>query len=39
MKILVFGLGALGTVFAVALKNAEHQVYAFVKDKHLSSLP
>lgn len=38
MKILVFGLGALGTVFAVALKNAGHQVYAFVKDKHLSLL-
>jgi 2-dehydropantoate 2-reductase len=38
MKVLIFGLGALGTVFAVALKSAGHQVNAFVKEKHLSLL-
>lgn len=38
MKILIFGLGALGTVFAVSLKNAGHTVYAFVKEKYLDQL-
>uniref|UniRef100_A0A7V5XF87 2-dehydropantoate 2-reductase n=1 Tax=Thermodesulfobacterium geofontis TaxID=1295609 RepID=A0A7V5XF87_9BACT len=38
MKALVFGLGALGTVFAVSLKSAGHQVYAFVKENHLPLL-
>ena len=32
-KILVVGLGAVGTVFAVFLKKAGHSVYGFVKDK------
>ncbi|WP_022855106.1 ketopantoate reductase family protein [Thermodesulfobacterium thermophilum] len=38
MKILIFGLGALGTVFAVSLKNAGHTVYTFVKEKYLDQL-
>lgn len=37
-KVLVFGLGALGTVFAVSLKTSGHKVYGFVKDKHLNFL-
>ncbi len=36
MDILVFGLGALGTVFATCLKNAGHNVYTFIKKEHLS---
>lgn len=34
-KILVFGLGALGTVFAVSLKTSGYEVYGFVKDKQI----
>ncbi|QER42112.1 2-dehydropantoate 2-reductase [Thermodesulfobacterium sp. TA1] len=38
MKVLAFGLGALGTVFAVSLKNAGYETYAFIKENHLSQL-
>ncbi len=38
MKILVFGLGALGTVFATFLKEAGHEVYGITKDKYLEIL-
>jgi 2-dehydropantoate 2-reductase len=38
MKFLIFGLGALGTVFATCLKSSGHTVYAFVKEKHLTNL-
>lgn len=38
MKILVFGLGAIGTVFAVCLKASGNEVYGFVKPEHLSYL-
>lgn len=35
MKIAVFGLGAVGTVFAVFLKEAGHQVYGITKKEYL----
>ncbi len=38
MKILVFGLGAIGTVFAVSLKTAGNEVYGFVKNTQISFL-
>lgn len=38
MKVLVFGLGAIGTVFATCLKASGHEVCGFVKTKHLSYL-
>lgn len=38
MKILVFGLGALGTVFAVSLKTAGNEVYGFIKNTHFPFL-
>lgn len=38
MKILVFGLGALGTVFAVSLKTAGNEVYGFVKNTQIHFL-
>jgi len=38
MKFLVFGLGALGTVFATCLKSTGFEVGAFVKPNHLESL-
>ncbi|NPA40250.1 MAG: 2-dehydropantoate 2-reductase [Thermodesulfobacteria bacterium] len=38
MKVLVFGIGALGTVFATCLKADGHTVYCFVKPHHKSKL-
>ena len=38
MKILVFGLGALGTVFAAFLKESGHQVYGIAKEKYIKDL-
>jgi 2-dehydropantoate 2-reductase len=35
MKILIYGLGAVGTVFATFLKKAENKVYAITKEKYL----
>ena len=37
MNILVFGLGALGTVFAAALKSAGHTVYGILKKKYIEN--
>ena len=36
MKIVVFGLGALGTAFATFLKEDGHTVYGITKDKYIS---
>jgi 2-dehydropantoate 2-reductase len=38
MKVLIVGLGALGTVHACLLKESGHTVHALTKDKYLSSL-
>ncbi|MDI6714405.1 MAG: ketopantoate reductase family protein [Thermodesulfovibrio sp.] len=38
MKILVFGLGALGTVFATCLKSQGHNVFGFTKEKYINQL-
>ena len=38
MNILVFGLGALGTVYAASLKAAGHKVYAITKERYLKDL-
>lgn len=38
MKIVVFGLGAIGTVYATLLKAAGHEVYGVTKTKYLSKL-
>jgi 2-dehydropantoate 2-reductase len=38
MKILVFGLGALGTVFATFLKEDGHEVYGITKEKYLKNI-
>lgn len=38
MNILVFGLGALGTVFAVCLKSDGHTVYGITKEKYIEKL-
>lgn len=38
MNILVFGLGAVGTVFAVCLKAAGHPVYGITKEKYIEKL-
>lgn len=38
MKILVFGLGALGTVFATSLKAAGNTVFGFTKEKYIDRL-
>ncbi|MEN2985735.1 MAG: ketopantoate reductase family protein [Thermodesulfovibrionaceae bacterium] len=38
MNILVVGLGALGTVFATALKASGHNVYAMIKEKYLDKI-
>lgn len=38
MNILVFGLGALGTVFAVSLKADGHTVYGITKEKYIERL-
>ncbi len=38
MKILITGLGALGTVFATLLKKSGHTVFALTKDKYLPAL-
>ena len=35
MKVVVFGLGALGTVFATFLKKDGHTVYGITKDKYI----
>uniref|UniRef100_A0A7C4ELS5 2-dehydropantoate 2-reductase n=1 Tax=Thermodesulfovibrio aggregans TaxID=86166 RepID=A0A7C4ELS5_9BACT len=35
MNILVFGLGALGTVFSACLKAAGHRVYGITKEKYI----
>jgi 2-dehydropantoate 2-reductase len=36
MKVLVFGLGAVGTVFATFLKKAGNKVYGITKDKYIN---
>jgi len=36
MKILIFGLGALGTVFATSLKSHGHTVFGFTKEKYIN---
>lgn len=38
MRILVFGLGALGTVFATCLKSEGHIVFAVTKQKYINQL-
>ncbi|WP_457641356.1 ketopantoate reductase family protein [Persephonella sp.] len=38
MNIVIFGLGALGTVFATLLKNSGHTVYAVTKEKYVKEL-
>lgn len=38
MNIVVFGLGAVGTVFATFLKEAGYKVYGITKDKYLNDL-
>ncbi|RUM49694.1 MAG: 2-dehydropantoate 2-reductase [Hydrogenothermus sp.] len=38
MNVLVFGLGAVGTVFATFLKESGNSVYAVVKEKYLNQL-
>ncbi len=38
MKILIFGLGALGTVFGTFLKEKGHEVYGIAKEKYLNEL-
>ncbi len=38
MKILVCGLGALGTVFATCLKTTGHNVYGLTKEKYIKQL-
>ncbi len=38
MNIVIFGLGAVGTVFATFLKKAGYTVYAITKDKYLNDL-
>jgi len=35
MKIVILGLGALGTVFAAFLEKGGHTVYAIIKEKYL----
>ncbi len=38
MNVLIFGLGAVGTVFATFLKETGNNVYAVVKEKYLDKL-
>jgi 2-dehydropantoate 2-reductase len=38
MKILICGLGALGTVFGVFLKETGHRVFGLAKERHLPEL-
>ncbi len=38
MKILVYGLGAIGTVFATFLKEKGHIVYGITKEKYLKQI-
>lgn len=38
MKILVFGLGALGTVFATSLKVSGNTIFAITKEKYIDKL-
>jgi 2-dehydropantoate 2-reductase len=35
MKIVIFGMGTLGTVFETLLKRASNTVYALTKEKYL----
>lgn len=37
MKIMVFGLGALGTVFATCLKSRGHTVFGLIKEKYINN--
>lgn len=38
MKVLIYGLGAVGTVFATFLKEKDHTVYAITKEKYLQDI-
>ncbi|MCX7771212.1 MAG: 2-dehydropantoate 2-reductase, partial [Proteobacteria bacterium] len=38
MNIVVFGLGAIGIVYAVSLKNSGHKVFGITKGKYLDKL-
>ncbi|MCS7164085.1 MAG: ketopantoate reductase family protein [Thermodesulfovibrio sp.] len=38
MKIVVFGLGAIGTVFATSLKQAGETVYGITKEKYIEKI-
>ncbi len=38
MKILIFGLGALGTVFATSLKASGQTVFGITKDKYITNI-
>ncbi|MGC8796175.1 ketopantoate reductase family protein [Thermodesulfovibrio sp.] len=38
MEIVVFGLGALGTVFATCLKSQGHTVFGLTKEKYITHL-
>jgi 2-dehydropantoate 2-reductase len=38
MDFLIFGLGAIGTVFSVSLKNAGHVVYGITKEKYFQQI-
>ncbi len=38
MNIVVFGLGAIGTVFACSLKSAGHSVYGITKESYLKEV-
>jgi len=38
MNIVVFGLGAIGTVFACSLKTSGHHVYGITKESYLKEL-
>lgn len=38
MKILIFGLGALGTVFATSLKASGETVFGITKDKYIGKI-
>jgi len=38
MRILVFGLGAIGTVFATSLKASGHEVFGLTKEKYIAKI-
>ena len=38
MNFLIFGLGAIGTVFSVSLKKAGHVVYGITKEKYFKQI-